>query len=328
MSIDEGEDAFMKRIVVLLFNFCMLYFCMGCKMCDDKLCDNEKIHSVECIQLNSTRLTPEQFGEEKLETLLSYLYSTDKIISNQTIDESALLHDVVTIYYEDGERDMFCFHKIDDIWYMRQEDGTVIQDAAFISEYITHVENSGGISYVLSIPEEELLTALASDGKLDERYIFTRKLQERLSQGMDKTEAEKSARKAMISEYLLYQYALQNGYEVDDTSAELMEQLTELCKTAENLQELEKVGISLEEYLEMQENLLMYDAAKQVIYAEKYHAYRHGDTVIGEHDCSDFTEYWNTFLLEVVGIEMEGFDLTEYEKVLDEAAAFAWEYLG
>lgn len=322
----------MKRIVVLLLNFCMLFFCMGCKICDDKLCDNEKIHLVECIQLNSIRLTPKQFGEEKLETLLSYLYSADKIISDQEIDESALLHDVVTIYYENHEKDTFCFHKINDVWYMREENGTVIQDVSFISDYISRVENSGSISTVLSIPEIALLTAFASDGNLDERYIFTQKLQERLSQGMENAEAEKSVREAMISEYLLYQYALQNGYDVDGTSAELMKQLAELCKTAENLQEaehrMEKVGISLEEYLEMQENLLLYDAAKQVLYAEKYQAYRHGDTVIGEYNCSDFTEYWNVFLVEVVGSEMAGFDLTEYEKELDEAAVFAWEYLG
>lgn len=74
----------MKKIVGLLCGFSMLYFCMGCKICDDKLCDNESIHSVVVIQLNVARFTPEQFGKEKLETLLFDLYSEDQVASDQT----------------------------------------------------------------------------------------------------------------------------------------------------------------------------------------------------------------------------------------------------
>lgn len=309
----------------------MLYFCIGCKLCDDKLCNNEKTHSVEYIQLNSIRFTPEQFGKEKLETLLLSLYRADKSISTCQLDESTLLHDVVTIYYKNGERDLFCFHKIGDIWYMRQADGTVIQNVAFISDYITHIENSGSISVVLNIPDDELLITLATDEALNEKYIFTQKLRNRMELGMEHEKAEKSTRDAMISEYLLYQYALQNGYDVDGMSKKLVKQLSELYEISENFYEVKQVlkmqGISLEKYLEMQERFLAYDAAKQVIYEEKYYMYRHGNTIISGQDCGDFTEYWNTFLLTVVEPEMKGFDLTEYETILDEAATFAWKYL-
>lgn len=83
----------------------------------------------------------------------------------------------------------------------------MIQDAAFISDYITHIENGSSVSDSSSSLESE-----ASEEELDEAHVFTWKLQERLAKGMERSEAEMSARVAMIHEYLLYQYAVQNEY--------------------------------------------------------------------------------------------------------------------
>lgn len=118
--------------------------------------------------------------ENSLDKDIAALAETDVLSDAPELDEKEF-HIPVTLHYTDGTKDTYCFFKVDDTFYMKNEAGSVYADADFIGEYVSLPEEQdtgfnqdselqSGVS--IHLPDELALSMAKDMEVLDERYYL------------------------------------------------------------------------------------------------------------------------------------------------------------
>lgn len=311
-----------KKVLFILLLTGLAQLCTGFEIpCPDQ---------IQMIRFNTTSMSADKFEKDKILEFVQDLENTVQVENAEvSVPEDHNFHNVVTLIWENGQKETFCFHKLDDRWYMRDKDGIVYQNAEFICNYIeiVDVRQQSDVTIILNLPDTELLAFWPGDELLDERYVFAVQMRTLLDSGITEQEAEETVRDRMLRDMQWYQYAVENGYQIDNEALqEYMKRYIEDIKNAQNCEEftdrLDSLGMTVTQYMEKQKELYRISETIQYLYNSKYSEYQHGSDYIGETYCNDFIEYWNHFQMDVLQPEMSEYDFSDFEEKLDEASEF------
>lgn len=137
---------------------------------------------------------------------------------------------------------------------------------------------------------------------------------------------DRDAAEALKEDMILYQYARFAGCGLsEDEMDQILEERINLYENAENYKEIEKdfeaAGITLREYYTKLKYYFRIQDTKQHLYSLKCEEFMYTDR-IGDKVSKNITEYWNTFLNDVVYPDMQGYDFSDFMKQLDMAEGF------
>ena len=281
--------------------------------------DKENIFA---IQLNVSRIKDRKSSFQKItDGLEQTVIPQNKTDTIQKSDD----YDVVSIIYGDGSKDIFYFFQQGDMWYMETPEGSVYQNADFITDVFESSEELEVQSVHIREPYEWQLELEKETEKYDISFSFKLKVYYNINErAMTLEEAIDDARQSVKTEMVLYQYALKEGYGLtEQEKQEALQKEIDQAKRAENYNEIKEQylaqGLSFEESLEKQKESIAMSRAADRLYNAKYEEFRHGKDKIGNTVCETVTEYWNAFLMEEMWPQMENYDLGEFETQLDAA---------
>ena len=103
--------------------------------------DTTKEEKLQYLQFNSTRMDVKKYPTQQLSRFWEDLGSTVSV-ENEEMKEPAEDKNFpsVLLIYEDGETESLKFFKDSDKWFMETRDGTVYENADFITEWIPYEE--------------------------------------------------------------------------------------------------------------------------------------------------------------------------------------------
>lgn len=284
---------------------------------------------MEFLQFNTTRIPVERYGKKQTNELLQHIKSLVPSDLSFDPDESENSHDVISFIYADGGRDVFCFFRIGDMWYAKDSEGVIYENADFVTDYIVQYETDFKVTY--TPPDEKLLCMSQKFDMLDERYQFAAEMTTCLQRGESLETAVISTRSKMLNEKMIFEYAILNGCQVSEEEAENMlhTRLKEIEASAdyeEILQKYNDAGISMEGFFDKNKNLWCISKTIEKLYKEKYNDYKHADDTMDGVVCNTLEEYWNRFLNAVVRPAMSEYDFSSYEKTLDTSEEYYFKY--
>ena len=277
--------------------------------------------NISAIQLNATRIKEKRSFQTLVDALENTVEAVNKIVPVQRADD----HDVVSVIYEDGKKDIFYFFSRDNAWYLETPDGNQYKNADFITDYIERVDVTETKTVQIQRPFAWQLELEKETEVFDTAFFLKELVYYNLNErGMTKEDAIADARKSMQSDQVLYQYAIDNGYGLteQETQQLLLAEIAE-ARLADNYDEIDTLyqeqGLNYETCLEKRKEKIAMSKTIRNLYNAKYEAFRHGNDTVGEHVCENVTEYWNAFVLEEVQPQMADYDFSEFQKELDAA---------
>lgn len=323
-----------KKILLTCLVLQMVFLCAGCDSGEKEIAlKYDDINEVAKIQLDSYKITPNEFGEDKVEGFMEKLEQAALIEDGKEIvrGEDPESYEVYALIYNDGERDMFYFFKNEGEWYIETVQGTIFYGEDALHE-IVHEEVVDGGSGVIRVTEDEesIRKQIELKNSFEEEsleYYFATNLLQKELDGYTREIALEDVKMQMKQNYCLYNVLLEAGYEVtDEEIAEEIEEKLEYVKQAENYEEYyaevgviyEEVGTSLEEIMWKEKEGIRYNLLMEKLYAEKYEEFRLGNDSIGNETYDDFVSYYNAYMAEEILPLSEKYDLTELEKAMEE----------
>lgn len=300
---------------------------------------DEKIKDIDKIQLDVSKIPVSRYGKDKLYELVNNIeiLTSDpaNLAENVTKPKD---YNTLCFHYKDGTKKLYCVFSLDEKTYMEDPDGAIWANADFIEmNDVTAYHPLYGPSTYTMKPNERLgeILALAKEmDVLDERYHFTVNVWERMGYGLTEEEAISGTREKPLSDMRIYQYAVKHGMEISEEKLKELKELKELQdKTMEdyftdasNSEEMNQyytdAGITREELNQKDKDFYKIKLTIEQMWNAKYEEFRHGNDKIGAYECENAEEYWSRFILEEVLSEAQAYDLSEYEKKLDEAEVF------
>lgn len=295
---------------------------------------------IETVQINGMKFHKFE-GERNFERFAESLEAVVPIAAAD-IQPGELFH-IVTLTYEDGTKERFDFIRSeadDSVWYVETEDGTVYQNAEFITEYITVEEVTPTLE--VTVPDPEAMRAkirlvLELEGlgvtysTTDLRAAFALEVQERIAEGNDEESAIASAREELTWKMARYQYAVERGYGLTEEELEFrMAEGREKFESASGFEELEayftEQGTTVEAYRSLMRESIRIDYVEQDFRGQLYEEFRQGNDRIGDRVCENNMEYWIYYLLDILYPTMEDYSEQILSLRLDEAEAFYREH--
>lgn len=290
------------------------------------------VDEVAKIQLDSYKSTPDEFGEEKVEAFMGKLEEAIPLEEGKEIerDKNPNSYQVISLIYNDEERDMFYFFRKDGEWYIETMSGTIFYGEEALSEIIQFGDVEGGPGvFSMSLEKEdvrkliELKQSFAEDGL---EYYFATDLLQRELEGYTKETALEDTKKWIEEKYRLYQALIEAGYEVtDEELKEAIEEEMDVIRPAENYDDFyaeylvlyEEADTSVEEILQKEKGRIRYNRMSEKLYAEKYEDFRTGKDTIADQTYDDFLSYYNAYMSEKILPLTEKYDLTEVTKAME-----------
>lgn len=275
-----------------------------------------EISQVSAIQVNTLR--NDRVEGDRIEAFLKGMSEAAPVKEKESILARQEANDIyVTFYYkeEQKELDTYRFFQADGEWYLEDREGMVYENAGCIEDYIEITEAGGNTTTNIILPSKQLIL-LGAETEYDIRYRFALLAESR---------GESMTMNQMKLEEIIYQYALENGYELSsEEQAEWIE--SRQADKAENYEEAQaqyqEMGISLQEAIEGTRELEYQAAVRQKLYDAKYEEFRRGENRIGDTECGTVEEYWNTFIQNVIFPSMEEYDMTAFEAQAEEAEQY------
>lgn len=314
----------MKRKVgiLLLISLCSILISCGRRESPIQLPDADQ---VVIIQINLIKTDADKWGRKRIAKMIENLEAAVPLDRNaaEALKEEQL-NSTISLIYADGTRYNFYFFQSDDKWYVRTWEGAIYRNADFITDYILFGGGEGG-TVLKEQPEEALALAKAFD-EPDLRFTFTFLVLGKLRWAASEEDAISRIREEMKEDMILYQYARFAGCGLsEDEMDQILEERINLYENAENYKEIEKdfeaAGITLREYYTKLKYYFRIQDTKQHLYSLKCEEFMYTDR-IGDKVCKNITEYWNTFLNDVVYPDMQGYDFSDFMKQLDMAEGF------
>ena len=279
---------------------CMALAITGCSTEDKsvKLPDKDEIQT---IQYNSIKIPADRLDAENLAALIQQLeslqpYKGDYIDMNKTFDSISLI-------YENGNKDVFLFWEENNCWYAETLDGTIYENADFVQNYIDRKEIAFNREVI--IPDIFWLIILSSNSGFDDYYNLLPELTNCLRQGYSLEQAAEFIETKVKRNEILYQYAVNQGFEpTDEELQNYISEITDELEAMPNYTDLTAIftesGTNIEKEMNKRAQNIRKAISIQMLYKDRYDAFRCGEDKIEDTVYWDFETYWNAFLEKVV----------------------------
>lgn len=252
---------------------------------------------------------------------------------------------VVTLTFEDETKERFQFIQAeadDSVWYVETEDGTVYQNAEFITEYIAGspwTEDSGiptGAGIAINDPDGlremiqlrlELEEMGLSYSTTDLRAAFAMEMLEQRSLFADEEAALEMARTELAADLQRYQYAVEHGYGLSEEELDLrIAEWNDMLTASPDFEVLEacyaEQGTTFDAMRGAQREADRIRFVNRNLYDEVCKTFRRGNDRIGDRVCENTEEYWLYYQLDVIAPATEDYSEETLAPLLDEAEAF------
>lgn len=347
----------MNKLIVVISFFLISFVLAGCTLAENNEIDRSNAeeqlitenetqteaaqidvppeHTIHAVQIGSIKMEADRFRLCKLEQLLSDISNSKKIkdeIAGKIERDNTSTNEYTSLilHKNNDEKEKFFFFFQNGEWYFEAEDGEIYY-GEFFGDIVNRSEADGILEIQIDqMPSQELLKYAKSCDVLNMRYELATNVEENVRYGYSVEQSVEYAKEKMLGKWRLYQYAVSAGYELtDEEFSKIEEETSNTIKNASNYAELEAYYEAAElTYDEMQGKLvnILFEAQTiQNMQNEIMKEFSDGQDKIGDVECWDTTEYWNTYVSNVILPAMDGYDFSSYERQLKDAEDFYYE---
>lgn len=274
--------------------------------------DEAKEEKLQYLQFNSTRMDVKKYPPQQLSRFWEDLGSTTPA-ENEKTEEPVKDKNFpsVLLIYEGGETESLQFFKDSDKWFMETRDGTVYENADFITEWIPYEEpeNTEDQPSVITSAEidEELfgtyLDALKKQELSDLEGEVVYKIAAFRQQGAPSEKIEDQVRQIFIKRWKLFDYAEKEGFfPTEEEQDQMVENCIARIKDQPYYAEYDKIckdaGLSFDDIVRKNKDLICELELTNKFYDDRTAEFREGKDISDGHIYENFREYSIAFMEE------------------------------
>lgn len=302
--------------------------------------DTTKEEKLQYLQFNSTRMDVKKYPPQQLSRFWEDLESTIPT-ENAKPEEPAEDKNFpsVLLIYEGGGTESLQFFKDSDKWFMETQDGTIYENADFITEWIPYEEreNTENQPRVITSPEidEELfgayLDALKNQELSDMEGEVVYKTEAFRQQNIPSETIKDQVRQIFIKRWKLFDYAEKEGFfPTEEEQKQMVEDCIARIKDEPYYEEYEKIckseGLSFDDIVRKNKDLICELELTHKFYDARTEEFKEGKDISDGYIYENFREYCVAFMEEnVYGKEPESEEYKERLQELEEALEKAGE---
>lgn len=302
--------------------------------------DETKEEKLQYLQFNSTRMDVKKYPTQQLSRFWEDLGNTTPA-ENEKPEEPAEDKNFpsVLLIYEGGEIESLQFFKDRDKWFMETWDGTVYENADFITEWIPYeepenTEDQPSVITSAEIDEElfgEYLDALKKQELSDLEGEVVHKTAAFRQQGTPSEKIEEEVRQIFIKRWKLFDYAEKEGFfPTEEEQDQMVEDCIARIKDQPYYAEYDKIckdaGLSFDDIVRKNKDLICELELTNKFYDDRTAEFREGKDISDGHIYENFREYSIAFMEEnIYSQEPESEEYTARLQELEDAFEKAGE---
>ncbi len=274
--------------------------------------DETKEEKLQYLQFNSTRMDVKKYPTQQLSRFWEDLGNTTPA-ENEKPEEPAEDKNFpsVLLIYEGGETESLQFFKDSDKWFMETQDGTIYENADFITEWIPYEEpeNTENQPRVITSSEidEELfgayLDALKDQELSDLEGEVVYKTEAFRQQGVPEEKIQDQVRQIFIKRWKLFDYAEKEGFfPTEEEQDQMVEDCIARIKDQPYYAEYDKIckdaGLSFDDIVRKNKDLICELELTNKFYDDRTAEFREGKDISDGHIYENFREYSIAFMEE------------------------------
>lgn len=274
--------------------------------------DETKEEKLQYLQFNSTRMDVKKYPTQQLSRFWEDLGNTTPA-ENEKPEEPAEDKNFpsVLLIYEGGEIESLQFFKDRDKWFMETWDGTVYENADFITEWIPYeepenTEDQPSVITSAEIDEElfgEYLDALKKQELSDLEGEVVHKTAAFRQQGTPSEKIEEEVRQIFIKRWKLFDYAEKEGFfPTEEEQDQMVEDCIARIKDQPYYAEYDKIckdaGLSFDDIVRKNKDLICELELTNKFYDDRTAEFREGKDISDGHIYENFREYSIAFMEE------------------------------
>ena len=274
--------------------------------------DETKEEKLQYLQFNSTRMDVKKYPTQQLSRFWEDLGNTTPA-ENEKPEEPAEDKNFpsVLLIYEGGETESLQFFKDSDKWFMETQDGTIYENADFITEWIPYEEpeNTENQPRVITSSEidEELfgayLDALKDQELSDLEGEVVHKTAAFRQQGTPSEKIGEEVRQIFIKRWKLFDYAEKEGFlPTEEEQDQMVEDCIAKIKDQPYYAEYDKIckdaGLSFDDIVRKNKDLICELELTNKFYDDRTAEFREGKDISDGHIYENFREYSIAFMEE------------------------------
>lgn len=274
--------------------------------------DETKEEKLQYLQFNSTRMDVKKYPTQQLSRFWEDLGNTTPA-ENEKPEEPAEDKNFpsVLLIYEGGEIESLQFFKDRDKWFMETRDGTVYENADFITEWIPYEEpeNTENQPRVITSSEidEELfgayLDALQNQELSDLEGEVVYKTESFRQQNIPSETIKDQVRQIFIKRWKLFDYAEKEGFfPTEEEQDQMVEDCIARIKDQPYYAEYDKIckdaGLSFDDIVRKNKDLICELELTNKFYDDRTAEFREGKDISDGHIYENFREYSIAFMEE------------------------------
>lgn len=274
--------------------------------------DETKEEKLQYLQFNSTRMDVKKYPTQQLSRFWEDLGNTTPA-ENEKPEEPAEDKNFpsVLLIYEGGEIESLQFFKDRDKWFMETWDGTVYENADFITEWIPYEESENtedqpSVITSAEIDEElfgEYLDALKKQELSDLEGEVVHKIAAFRQQGTPSEKIEEEVRQIFIKRWKLFDYAEKEGFfPTEEEQDQMVEDCIARIKDQPYYAEYDKIckdaGLSFDDIVRKNKDLICELELTNKFYDDRTAEFREGKDISDGHIYENFREYSIAFMEE------------------------------
>ena len=274
--------------------------------------DETKEEKLQYLQFNSTRMDVKKYPTQQLSRFWEDLGNTTPA-ENEKPEEPAEDKNFpsVLLIYEGGEIESLQFFKDRDKWFMETWDGTVYENADFITEWIPYeepenTEDQPSVITSAEIDEELFVTyldALKKQELSDLEGEVVHKTAAFRQQGTPSEKIEEEVRQIFIKRWKLFDYAEKEGFfpteeEQDQMGEDCIARIKDQPYYAEYDKICKDAGLSFDDIVRKNKDLICELELTNKFYDDRTAEFREGKDISDGHIYENFREYSIAFMEE------------------------------
>lgn len=274
--------------------------------------DETKEEKLQYLQFNSTRMDVKKYPTQQLSRFWEDLGNTTPA-ENEKPEEPAEDKNFpsVLLIYEGGEIESLQFFKDRDKWFMETWDGTVYENADFITEWIPYeepenTEDQPSVITSAEIDEELFVTYLDALKKqelsdLEGEVVY--KIAAFRQQGVPEEKIQDQVRQIFIKRWKLFDYAEKEGFfPTEEEQDQMVEDCIAKIKDQPYYAEYDKIckdaGLSFDDIVRKNKDLICELELTNKFYDDRTAEFREGKDISDGHIYENFREYSIAFMEE------------------------------
>lgn len=274
--------------------------------------DETKEEKLQYLQFNSTRMDVKKYPTQQLSRFWEDLGNTTPA-ENEKPEEPAEDKNFpsVLLIYEGGEIESLQFFKDRDKWFMETWDGTVYENADFITEWIPYeepenTEDQPSVITSAEIDEELFVTYLDALKKqelsdLEGEVVY--KIAAFRQQGVPEEKIQDQVRQIFIKRWKLFDYAEKEGFfPTEEEQDQMVEDCIARIKDQPYYAEYDKIckdaGLSFDDIVRKNKDLICELELTNKFYDDRTAEFREGKDISDGHIYENFREYSIAFMEE------------------------------